>query len=55
MPYHKRYTIEMRINGEPCMMELDTAADFLIMSESEYSEKFADLFIFYLVIYLIFI
>ena len=32
----------MKINGIPCMMELDTAADFSIMSKSEYIEKFAD-------------
>ena len=34
--------MEMKINGKPCMMELDTAADFSIMSKSEYLEKFAD-------------
>ena len=32
----------MKINGKPCMMELNTAADFSIMSKSEYLEKFAD-------------
>ena len=41
-PYHHRYTLEMKINGKPCMMELDTAADFSIMSKGEYFEKFAD-------------
>ena len=34
--------MEMIINGKPCLMELDTAADFSIMSKSEYLEKFAD-------------
>ncbi|XP_068707224.1 uncharacterized protein [Montipora foliosa] len=41
-PNRNRYTVEMIINGKPCMMELDTAADFSIMSKSEYLEKFAD-------------
>ena len=41
-PNHHRYTLEMKINGKPCMMELDTAADFSIMSKGEYFEKFAD-------------
>ena len=41
-PNHNRYTLEMKINGKPYMMELDTAADFSIMSKSEYFEKFAD-------------
>ena len=41
-PNHNRYTVEMIINGKPSMMELDTAADFSIMSKSEYLEKFAD-------------
>ena len=41
-PNHSRYTLQMKINGKPCMMELDTAADFSIMSKSEYLEKFAD-------------
>ena len=34
--------MEMKINGKPCMMELDTAAGFSIMSKSEYLKKFAD-------------
>ena len=34
--------MEMKINGKPCMMEFDTAADFATMSKSEYLEKFAD-------------
>ena len=41
-PNSNRYALEMKINGKPCMMELDTAADFSIMSKSEYIEKFAD-------------
>ena len=41
-PNHHRYTLEMKINGKPCMMELDTAADFSIKSKGEYFEKFAD-------------
>ena len=54
MPNHNRYMIEMKISVKPCtcMMELDTAADFLIMSKSEYPEKCADLFTFSLFIYL---
>ena len=42
-PNSNRYALEMKINGKPCMMELDTAADFSIMSKSEYIEKFADM------------
>lgn len=41
-PNCNRYTVEMEINGKLCMMELDTAADFSIMSRSEYLERFAD-------------
>jgi len=41
-PNRNTYAIEMKINGKSCMMELDTAADFSIMSKSEYLEKFAD-------------
>ena len=41
-PNRNRYTVEMIINGKLCMMELDTAADFSIMSKSEYLERFAD-------------
>ena len=29
------YTVELEINGKPCKMELDTAADYSIMSKSE--------------------
>ena len=36
------YTVELEINGKPCKMELDTAADYSIMSKSEYLERFAD-------------
>ena len=32
----------MKINGKPCMMELDTASDISIMSKSEYFGKFTD-------------
>jgi len=31
----------MEINGKLCQMELDTAADYSIMSKSEYLERFA--------------
>ena len=41
-PNRNRYSIEMKINGKPCMMELNTAADFSIMSKREYLKKFAD-------------
>lgn len=41
-PNCNRYTVEMEINGKLCMMELDTAADFSIMSRSEYLERFAN-------------
>ena len=41
-PNRNRYAVEMKINGKRCMMELFTAADFSIMSKSEYLEKFAD-------------
>jgi len=41
-PNRNTYAIEMKIKGKSCMMELDTAADFSIMSKSEYLEKFAD-------------
>ena len=40
-PTHNRYTVEMEINGKLCQMELDTAADYSIMSKSEYLERFA--------------
>ena len=42
MPNRNRYTLKMEINSKPCLMELDTAADFSIMSKSEHLEKFAD-------------
>ena len=32
----------MKITGKPSTMELDTAADFSVMSKSGYLEKFAD-------------
>ena len=34
--------MELEINGKPCKMELDTAADYSIMSKSVYLERFAD-------------
>ena len=40
-PTHNRYTVKMEINGKLCQMELDTAADYSIMSKSEYLERFA--------------
>ena len=40
-PTHNRYTVEMEINGKLCQMELDTDADYSIMSKSEYLERFA--------------
>jgi len=44
VPNRNRCTIETKINGKPMysMMELDIAADFSIMSQIEYLEKFAD-------------
>ena len=36
------YSVEMLINGKPCKMEVDTAADYSIMAHSVYLEKFAD-------------
>ena len=36
------YTVELEINGKPCKMELDTAADYSIMSKSEFLERFPD-------------
>ena len=31
-PNHNSYAVEMKINGKPCMTELDTAAYFSIIS-----------------------
>ena len=36
------YLVEMLINGKPCKMEVDTAADCSITAHSVYLEKFAD-------------
>ena len=36
------YSVEMLINGKPCKLEVDTAADYSIMAHSVYLEKFAD-------------
>ena len=41
-PHCGKYTVELEINGKECNMELDTAADYSIMSKSEYLERFAD-------------
>ena len=40
-PPNKGYTVEMTINGSPCVMEVDTAADYSIMSKSTHSQKFS--------------
>lgn len=40
-PTCKRYTVEMSINGSMCELEVDTAADFSIMSKSIYNQKFS--------------
>lgn len=42
-PKNKGYTVEMSINGLLCEMEVDTAADYSIMSKSMYMEKFSDI------------
>ena len=36
------YSVEMLINGKPCKMEVDTAADYSIIAHNVYLEKFAD-------------
>ena len=36
------YSVEMLINGKPCKMEVNTAADNAITAHSVYLEKFAD-------------
>ena len=41
-PNYSKYTVELGINGKESKMELDTAADYSIMSKSEYLERFAD-------------
>ena len=41
-PTNKGYTVEMTINGSPCAMEVDTAADYSIMSKSTHSQKFSN-------------
>ena len=41
-PSNKGYTVEMTINGSPCAMALDTAADYSIMSKSTHSQKFSN-------------
>ena len=42
-PTHKSYTVEMYINGSLCELEVDTAADYSIMSKSMYMQKFSNL------------
>ena len=41
-PTNKGYIVEMTINGSPCAMEVDTAADYSIMSKSTHSQKFSN-------------
>ena len=41
-PTNKGYTVEMTINGSPCAMEVDTAADYSILSKSTHSQKFSN-------------
>ena len=41
-PSSSGYSVEMLINGKPCKMKVDTAADYSIMTHSVYLEKFAD-------------
>ncbi|XP_070531592.1 uncharacterized protein [Ptychodera flava] len=36
----KGYTVEVCVNKVPCLMQIDTAADFSIMSKNVYNEKF---------------
>ena len=40
-PPKKGYTVEMTTNGSPCVMEVDTAADYSIMSKSTHSRRFS--------------
>jgi hypothetical protein len=37
----ERYSVELSLNGVVCDMEIDTAADFSIMSKSIYDQKFS--------------
>ena len=37
------YSVDMVINGKPCKMVVDTAADYSIMTRSLYQEKFANI------------
>ena len=39
---NKSYNVEVSINGSLLAMEVDTAADYSIMSESTYSQKFSN-------------
>ena len=41
-PTNKSYTVEMTVNGSPCAMEVDTAADYSMMSKSIHSQKFSN-------------
>ena len=41
-PTNQGYTVEMTINGSPCAIEVDTAADYSIMSKSTHSQKFSN-------------
>ena len=40
-PPNKGYNLEMTINGSPCVMEVDTAADYSIISKSTHSRRFS--------------
>ena len=41
-PTKKGYTVEMTIYGSPCAMEVDTTADYSIISKSIHSQKFSN-------------
>ena len=40
-PTNKGYTVEMTINGSPCTMEVDAAADYSLMSKSTHFQIFS--------------
>lgn len=40
-PRRKRYTAELSVNGCVCEMDVDTAADFSVMSKSTYLQRFS--------------
>ena len=41
-PTNKDYTVEMTVNGSPCAMEVNNAADYSIMSKSTHYQKFSN-------------